>query len=929
MGKLQDLNDHGQSIWLDYIRRSFLSSGGLKEMIDKGVRGVTSNPSIFEKAIAGSADYDEALRRLVGEGKSVEAIYEALAMEDIAKAADVLRPLYERTNGLDGYVSFEVSPTLARDTDGTVEAAQRLFRGLDRPNVMIKVPATEEGIPALEQLISDGINVNVTLIFSLEHYRAVALAFLAGLERRVAAGGDVSGIASVASVFISRVDTAVDNALKKINSPGALALSGNIAIDNAKTIYALFQELFSGERWAKLATRGARVQRLLWASTGAKNPLYSDTQYLDGLIGKDTVNTVPPHTLQAFLDHGTVASTLSEGLDQARANLHNLAVLGIDLDAVTDQLQVDGVIAFAKSFETMMASIREKRMLLLSGDQPYATSLGTYEQAVETSITALRDARILSRIWAHDYMVWKPEPTEITNRLGWLHSPEVMAGQVGRLQAFAEEVIDDGYTNAVLLGMGGSSLAPTVFQKTFGNRGASLRLAVLDSTDPAAVRSVVEEFDPFRTLYIVSTKSGGTVETLSFFKYFYNHLGATIGYDRAGDHFVAITDPGSQLEKLAERNRFRATFLNDPNIGGRYSALSHFGLVPAALLGMDLEKLLASASTMACICDGCNCPVYGNNYGGKLGAALGTMALAGRDKLTFITSPTLNSFGDWVEQLIAESTGKEGRGILPVIGEPLAAPEMYGDDRLFVYLRLDGEPTHDAAVQALEAAGQPVIRLFLRDRYDLGGQFFLWEMATAVAGHLLNINPFDQPNVESAKQRAREMVRAFEKTGSLPEDYPSTLSPAALTEFVSQAKEGDYFAIQAYVRPSIETDEALRRLRVHLRNSTRLAVTVGYGPRFLHSTGQLHKGDGGNGLFVQLTSADKQDVPVPDVAGEDASSISFGTLKMAAALGDKQALLETGRRVIRFHLGGDIAGGISRLMSHQMPASPTVENATR
>lgn len=913
MGKLQELYQNGQSIWYDYIRRSFIASGGLQEVIDQGVRGVTSNPSIFEKAIAGSTDYDEALRSLAKEGNSVEEIYETLVLDDIREAADVLRPVYNASDGADGFVSLEVSPKLAHDTEGTVEQARRLHHLLARPNVMIKVPATRAGIPALEQLISEGINVNVTLIFSITHYRATARAYLAGLEKRAAAGGDLSDITSVASFFISRVDTAVDNELKKLGSAKALALSGHVAIDNAKVAYALFREIFCGARWDTLASHGARVQRPLWASTGTKNPIYSDTRYIDRLIATDTVNTAPPHTLQAFRDHGKVEPTLSEGLDEAHARLRTLAQMDVDLDAITDQLQDDGVVSFARAFETLLASIHEKQSQLQSGRQPFTTHLGKYQEQIKAALAKLKKDRIMNRIWAHDYMVWKPEPTEITNRLGWLHSPTVMDGQVKRLRSFTNTLLTEGYTSAVLLGMGGSSLAPTVFKKTFGSREGYLNLAILDSTDPATVSSIVEQFDPFRTLFIVATKSGGTVETLSFFKYFYNHVARTVGMDRAGEHFIAITDPGSNLVSIADRYHFRETFLNDPNIGGRYSAISHFGLVPAALLGIELENLLDAAKTMACNCDGCNCPVGGNNYGGQLGVAMGKLALAGRDKITLITSSTLDSFGDWVEQLIAESTGKEGTGILPVIGEPVGSPKKYGDDRLFVYLRLDGESMHDAAVEALEAAGHPVIRMRLRNLDELGGQFFLWEMATTVAGHLLGINPFDQPNVESAKQLAREMVRAYKDNGALPEDYPSPLTNDSLAQFLVQARAGDYIALHAYVAPTAETDEALRLLRTRLRDNTRLAVTVGYGPRFLHSTGQLHKGDGGNGLFIQFSSDNTQDIPVPEEAGGDASSITFGKLEMAATLGDKQALLDAGRRVIRFHLGADVPAGIMSL----------------
>ena len=924
MTVLHELYDLGQAIWFDYIRRSFINSGELEELIDQGVRGVTSNPAIFEKAIAGSADYDEELQNLVKARKSVEEIYETLTLDDIQRAADLLRPVYEETDGTDGYVSLEVSPTLANDTEGTVVEAQRLFAALARPNVMIKVPATPAGVPAIEALISEGINVNVTLIFSQAQYEPVAEAYIRGLEKLAASGGEVSKVASVASFFVSRVDSAVNRALEEL---GETKLQGKIAIANAKAAYARFREIFSGERWHRLARQGARVQRPLWASTGTKDPTYPDTLYVDSLIGPDTVNTVPPATLKAFVNHGQIALTVEKDLNEARAELARLAELDIDLNSITQKLQDDGVSAFSKSFDALMASITEKRKKLLAGWQVMSASFGTNQDVVDAALTETKEKKIMARIWAHDHTVWKPEPTEITNRLGWLHTAEVMSDNVHRLKSFAEAMRSDGYSHALLLGMGGSSMAPEVFCKTFGVKEGYLNLAVLDSTAPGAVLAHTERLDFAKTLFIVSTKSGGTEETLSFFKFFYNRVIEAVGTERASEHFIAITDPGSKLANLAKQYNFRATFLNDPNIGGRYSVLSYFGLVPAALVGVELEKLLDRALVMACNCESCNCPSGGDNNGARLGVVMGELAKFGRDKVTLITSPAIASFGDWVEQLIAESTGKEGRGILPVVGEPLGPPDAYSNDRLFVYLRLEGDDTQDAAVQALEDAGHPVVRLHLTDIYDLGGQFFLWEMTTVVAGSRIDINPFDQPNVEAAKVLARQMVAAYQNEGKLPELTPAletngitvygdvaANSPAeALTTFLEQAQPGAYVSIQAYVQPTAETDAALLAQRTKLRDQSKLATTVGYGPRFLHSTGQLHKGDAGKGLFIQFTADAPEDADIPDEAGSPASSISFGVLKAAQALGDRQALLDAGRRAIRFHLGSDVVGGLKQL----------------
>ncbi|MEW5871239.1 MAG: glucose-6-phosphate isomerase [Chloroflexota bacterium] len=562
-----------------------------------------------------------------------------------------------------------------------------------------------------------------------------------------------------------------------------------------------------------------------------------------------------------------------------------------------------------------------------------SSTLGQYQSSVAAAQVQMVQENVVPRLWAHDHTLWKPDPKEITNRLGWLRIASEMQEALPELQALVQSVRQAGYTHALLLGMGGSSLAPEVFRKTFGVQPGYLDLSVLDSTDPGAVLHYAQTLDPAHTLYIVSTKSGGTVETLSFFKYFYNQVAGALGAgaQQAGAHFVAVTDPGSTLAEVAAQHNFRATFLNNPNIGGRYSALSYFGLLPAALVGVDIETLLQRALEMGRLCENAS---PADNPGAQLGAILGTLACAGRDKVTLIASPAICEFGNWVEQLIAESTGKEGQGILPVVGEAPGAPGVYGPDRLFVYLRLVDDHTQDIDVLALEAAGHPLVRLEMNDLYDLGGQFFLWEIATALASYFLHINPFDQPNVESAKVLARRLVAAYQEQGKLPEPDPTLQDHGiviytrlhaenlrqSLETFLNQAQPGAYIALQAYIQPSPESDAALLDLRTRLRQVTQaelpvppLAVTSGYGPRFLHSTGQLHKGDAGKGLFIQITSQASQDAAIPDQAGTDASSISFAVLVRAQSLGDRQALLDAGRQVIRFHITGDVLVGLTRL----------------
>ncbi len=539
--------------------------------------------------------------------------------------------------------------------------------------------------------------------------------------------------------------------------------------------------------------------------------------------------------------------------------------------------------------------------------------LGRYQGDVTALLDRMARERVIERIWEHDHTVWQPTPTEITNRLAWLHLPETMQAQIAEIEAFTTEVLKDGYTQTLLMGMGGSSLAPELFSLTFDRpEKPGLALCVLDSTHPDAVRAAEQQLDLRRALFVVSTKSGGTVETNSFFKYFYNRVLDIVGPDEVGRHFIAITDPGSGLEKLASQYAFRKTFLADPNVGGRFSAFSAFGLIPAALVGIDLHKLLQSGVEAA---NACRTASPAENPGAALGAVLGALAQTGRNKLTLALSPEVASLGDWIEQLVAESTGKQGNGILPVVGEPLSGPEAYGADRVFVQVALAGDTRFAGPLAALAAAGHPVVRLEMSDRYALGEQFVVWEFATAVAGYVLAINPFDQPNVEAAKVLAREAVKAYEATGRLPVVEPAPLSAAALRDFLAAARPGDYLALQAYVQPTAAVTEALQALRLQLHAETKLATTVGYGPRFLHSTGQLHKGDDGSGLFIQFVSDVAQDASIPDQAGQPAAALSFGTLVRAQANGDRGALLGEDRRVIRFDLGADVVAGLHRLMA--------------
>lgn len=932
----------GQSIWYDNIQRSLITSGDLRAMVeDDGLCGVTSNPAIFEKALNGSADYEQPLRALVEAGApSALDIYERLAMQDIQMAADVLAPVYRDTDGVDGYVSLEVSPYLAHDTQATLDEARRLFAEVARPNVMIKVPATPAGIPAIATLIGEGINVNVTLLFAVAAYEAVADAYLNGLEALDRTGGDLRRVASVASFFVSRIDTLIDGRLDRARDAetdeelcAALErLRGTVAIANAKVAYAVYRALTDSPRWQALAAKGARPQRLLWASTSTKNPDYSPTLYVDELIGPDTVNTVPGETFEAFRSQGRATPALTDDWDAnlaaARATIQSLEDVGISLDRATAQLLDEGVRKFADPFDALLSSIERKRQALL-GSRLAGWSCN-FDKADLDGVTepvnaVLHDWRThgkLRRLWNRDATLWTGADED--RWLGWLDCVARQRAQVERLETFAQEIRRDGFRHVLLLGMGGSSLAPEVMRTTFGVIPDFPELHVLDSTVPAQVEAVSHAIDLRRTLFIVASKSGGTLEPNVLADYFTDQVSRAVGADDAGRRFVAITDPDSPLQHRAERDGFRAVFLGEPSIGGRYSALSNFGLVPAAVTGIDVRSVLDRAALMVQSCTTGVPPEV--NPGVRLGLVIGSLTKAGRDKLTLACSPSLRALGAWIEQLIAESTGKCGLGVVPIDAEVLGPPEVYGNDRLFVSVRLEGETGHDAALAALDAAGQPVVRITLADRLDIGQEFFRWEMATAVAGAALGINPFDQPDVEASKAATRKLTETYEKTGAMSDEAPllidgplrlfaapddravyTSSAAACLAMHLNRLQAGDYFSINAYIERNAANERELQAIRHAVRDAKRVATMLGFGPRLLHSTGQLHKGGPNAGVFLHVTADDARDVPVPG------RGYGFGTLKHFQAQGDFEVLAARGRRVLRVHLGADVAAGLRTL----------------
>ena len=911
---LKELKRLGQSLWLDNIRRQLITSGELARLRDEGITGVTSNPTIFEKAVSGSTDYDEAMVRLVAARRKPAEILWELMVEDIQAAADVFRPVHDKTKGEDGFVSIEVSPTVARSTKRTIAFAEELRTRCHRPNVMVKIPATKEGVPAIREQISRGHNINVTLIFSVDRYAEVVEAYLSGLEGLLRRGGDLRKVASVASFFVSRVDTKVDKILaEKIQNTSDPAqtralerLYGKAAIANSKMAYERYKKLFSGPRWERLRKAGAQTQRCLWASTSTKDPRYQDTYYVEELIGPHTVDTIPPATLAAFREHGEVRRSLDENVDLAKRQLKQLAEVGVDLDQVTRELEVEGVESFTKSFETLLATIAKSSRDIKAGKGPRQWySLGELQPAVDAQLARLDKADAPRRLWAKDSTLWSANTSkreEIRDRLGWLNVAEKMLEHAPEFRELAAH--GRTYSDVVLLGMGGSSLCPDVLRNTFGTVRGHPRLHVLDTTDPATILAVRAKIRIQDSLFIVASKSGETTETLSHFAYFWDQVRAhrRSGAAGAGRHFAAITDPGTSLEKLAAEHGFRWIFPNPPDIGGRYSALSYFGLVPAALMGVNVSELLERAVEMAHSCaDSVPAP---SNPGVWLGAVLGQLAVGGRNKLTLIASPKVATLGYWVEQLIAESTGKQGKGIVPVEGEPLGKPAVYGDDRLFVYIRMDSDPVN-RAVQALEKAGQPVVTLTLRDKLDLGGEFLRWEIATAIAGSILGIDAFDQPNVQESKDNTKKVLAKFQASGKLPpaDSVPAAKARTGLKLLLGQAKPSAYFAIMAYATRTPSSEAAIASIRATVRDGTQLATTAGYGPRFLHSTGQLHKGGPKTGVFLQVVQDDTRDVPIPG------QPFTFSVLKQSQSLGDLESLTSRRLPVLRVTIGREPAAG--------------------
>ncbi len=928
--RLKQLGELGQAVWLDFIDRKFLRAGGLRSLIEAhGVTGVTSNPSIFEKAIGGDDAYDNEIKALLATANvRVQDIYENLVIADTKAAAADLRPTYERTSGRDGFVSLELSPGLADLTDATIAEARRLWTTVNEPNLMVKVPGTAAALPAIRLLIAEGVNINVTLLFSLEAYQAVAEAYLAGLEARVEAGLPVDRIASVASFFVSRIDMRIDEVVDARMKAGdhhieaCDAIRGKVAVASAKLAYAWYREMISGARWQALAARGAMPQRLLWASTGMKSPAFPDTLYVDTLIGPETVNTMAPGTMDAFIDHGTVEITLPENIENAHRILAEAQRLGLEPGELATDLLSHGIARFADAMDRLLVALADKRALVL-GDRQNAITAALPAQLARAVAARLETARTggwARRLWQGDSTLWTGRSEG--QWLGWLSAADVAKSDVDRFESLRAKA--KAHRDAVLLGMGGSSLGPEVLSLVLGSSDGNPRLHVLDTTDPDEIAAISNAINPDDCIFIIASKSGTTMEPELLRSFFWELSGGD------GSRFIAVTDPGSKLATSAGKDRFAMIFEGDPTIGGRYSVLSAFGMVPAAVMGIDTRTFLASTEPMVQAC-GDDVPAAGNP-GIRLGAIIGEAAIAGRDKLTILASAELAPLGAWLEQLLAESTGKQGKGIIPVDLEPIGTPESYGGDRLFIYLHLAGNADQavDGLVKSLIGLGQPVVTIMVAKREFIGQEFFRWEVATAVAAAVIGVNPFDQPDVEDAKIATRRLVANCEATGALEprrvaaenadiqvltgnRGESATNDPVELLrQHFAGLEPGGYAGFLAYVERSAANAARLAEMRTIVRDAKGVATVAGFGPRFLHSTGQAYKGGPGSGVFLVITRDPYPDLAIPG------RRTSFGTVQVAQARGDAEVLESRGRRVLCIHLkqgGGGMVALVAALQS--------------
>lgn len=933
MNPIKQARRLGQAFWLDNLTRRLVREGDLKRRISEhAITGVTSNPAIFHQAIGSSDEYDDDIRRLVHEGRTIPEIYESLVVDDVQRACDLLRPVFLESDGTDGFVSLEVPPRLSQVGPDTLAEVKRLWSLVDRPNVMIKIPGTSSALPVLESAVHLGINTNITLLFSPERFRKFLEAFMAGQEKRLSEGQSVRPVASVASFFVSRVDTRVDSLLglrwaqsADMNHRIRLArLFGKSGVANARLAYREFLDARRSTRWQSLERRGARAPRLVWASTSQKDPLLSPLLYAESLLGPETIITATEKTLDLFAARGRVRIGLDEkGLAEAAAVVRELEEVGIDLAAVSDDLQQEGIKKFIEPFDRLMLALCEKRAQFI-GKKANVQDVGQV-RLVNPALTALSARRFSERLFARDGSLWASDlesVKKVENGLGWVDSHNQFRARVDEIREFADGVRRDGFKHVVILGTGSNTAPAQIASGTFGSTRGWPDILVLDNTDPAAIRGVESQIDVAKTFFLVVGKSGTNLETSSLYKYFYDRL-LLLGLPALGTRFAAITDSQSWLAREAVAKKFRQSYLNPPNLTSPFAALSYLGLVPMAMLGLDIQAVLDRARSFA-ISAGPGVPEP-NNAALQLGASLALLAKNGRDKLTFVLSPNISGFAEWAEHLLVHTTSKEGTGIVPVVGEALGTPRAYGNDRLFLHMIHRGSAKRSEAkrVAVLEKAGHPVIRIALPDRMGLAEEYVRWQLASVCAGLLLGVNPFGDPSEGEGRKSTEDLLRHWATDRRFPKEKPAAETgsvraygpvarkagsvDAAVSDFLRETPKNGFIGILAFFRRTAARDRALADFRAALADRFGVATTLAHGPRFLHTTAPLYKCGPENGSALMLTTEEDRDLPIP---GHD---YGFGVLHEAQALGELQAIRNRGRRVLRLHFKGDIKDALGSI----------------
>lgn len=921
--KIEFLKKHKISLWVDNINRSFLSDGSLQRYIDNlHITGLTSNPTIFEKAILANKAYDTSFEILLKKGYNEEEILESLMVEDIQLACDSLNKIYEESNRRDGYVSMEISPLFSFDSEKIIKESLRLYEKVGRKNLMIKIPATESGIKALEELIYSGVNINMTLIFSPFIYERTALSYIRGVEKRIAAGFSEHPY-SVASFFISRIDTAVDQKIEylletnHISKDEANKLKGQIAISTALMAYEKYLNLFFTDKFMKLSMSGAKEQRIVWASTSSKNPSYRASKYIEELTLADTINTAPIDTIESFYSSGLINEVnIYERISYAKYLLTLLSKFNISMEDILKNLQKDGIEKFIYSHNKLLGVIGDKINRSKNMTEK-ANKIMPENHDITEEIKRLNESNFLKSLWEKETSIFKKEQEHqkiIRNSLGWLDIPFKMYSKIKEIEDFTNSIKEEGYKYAVLLGMGGSSLAPEVYKSLYQKNNYP-KLIVLDTTNPESILKARKTIDIKKTLFIFSSKSGGTIEPNSQFKYFFSEVKKS-GIKNPGNNFIAITDKNTSLEKLALSKKFKKIFINPSDIGGRFSALSYFGLIPASICGANIKLIIEKSLNMAKLCQNNN---INENPGLILGSIIYNGFKLGKDKLTIILPEKLKTFGLWIEQLVAESTGKEGKGIVPVCENILNDIENCSRDRNFITVEFENFRNQqlEDSISTLKNEGHRVYRIFIEDIYDISAEFFRWEIATATAGFLMEINPFDQPDVQFSKKYTIELISEFVKTRKMSvekpifeNDYFSVFFSDAINKnkiefkneeelfsyILSNLKENDYLVLLAYLCQAADIDKKLYEILKKIKEVNNVASFYSYGPRYLHSTGQLFKGGKDNGLFLILTHKSKKDIKI------DGERYTFGQLHMAQAIGDFKALNSKNRRAIRIDI---------------------------